>query len=130
MKKFVLALSVLLLASSSASAWPYVVGYAPYTSYYAAPYTSYYAAPYTSYYAAPYTSYYAAPYTSYYAAPVTAYYGTPVTSYYAPAVVSPSYYYGSTVAGYAPYYGYGYGYGYSGYVPGQPVRNLLRAAAW
>ena len=93
MKKFVLALFVLLLASSSASAWPRVVGYAPVVTY-------------------------PAPVTAYYGAPVAGYYGTPV-------VVSPGYYYGSTAVGYrAPYYAFGY----PGYVPGQPVRNLLRAA--
>jgi hypothetical protein len=104
MRKFILALAVLLLVSSSASAWPYVVGYAPVTTY-------------------------PAPVTAYYGAPVTAYYGSPVTAYYgAPAVVSPGYY-GSTVLTYgAP--SYGYTYGYPGYVPGQPVRNLLRAGAW
>jgi hypothetical protein len=109
MKKLVLALSVLLLASSSASAWPYVVGYAPVATY-----------------PVPVTAYYGAPVTAYYGTPVTAYYGAPVTAYYgAPAVVSPGYYYGAPVVGYrAPYYAYGY----PGYVPGQPVRNLLRAA--
>ncbi|MGA2035783.1 MAG: hypothetical protein ABSG68_26340 [Thermoguttaceae bacterium] len=74
----------------------------PYVSYYA-PYTAYYAppAPYVTYYA-PYTSYYA-PYTSYYA-PYGGYYYAPYSAYYGPTV------YGTPQV----------------YVPGQPVRNVVR----
>jgi hypothetical protein len=73
---------------------------------YGSGYTSYYA-PTTTYYAAPTTTYYSAPVTSYYA-PYTTY--SPVTTYYAPGVV------GSTIYGTPQVY-----------VPGQPVRNLLRS---
>ncbi len=41
MKKLVFGLAVLFLASSSASAWPYVVGYAPVATY-PVPVTAYY----------------------------------------------------------------------------------------
>jgi hypothetical protein len=84
-----------------------------YTTYYA-PTTAYYdSAPYVAYYAPPaaYTTYYASPYVSYYASPYTTYYGPTVAAY-------PAYYArpGWSVFG-APRV----------YVPGQPVRNALRA---
>ena len=93
---------------------PAVTKYAPvvpsYTTYYAAaPYVTYYAAPAPSvvYYApvAPYVTYYApaTPYVTYYAPvarPYVAYYGVPGWSVYGTPRV---------------------------YVPGQPVRNALRA---
>jgi hypothetical protein len=93
MKKFVLALSVVLFASSSASAWPRMVVYGPVAAY---------------------------------PVPAITYYGMPAAAYFGPPpVVSPGFNYGLNIAGYgAPYYAYGY----PGYVPGQPVRNLLRAA--
>ena len=101
----VLFLSVLAMPVSEASAQVYVGGPVPVTVYrapvvYGAPV---YSAPVTTYYRAPVTAYYAP--APVYAAPV------PVTSYYAPAVVPAPVYYG-----YRPYY-----------VPGQPVRNVLRA---
>lgn len=128
----VLFLSVLSLPASEAVGQVYVGGPVPVTVYrapavygapvygapvYAAPV---YRAPVTSYYRTPVASYYRAPVTVYrapvtvYRAPVTAYYApapVPVTSYYAPAIVAAPVYYG-----YRPYY-----------VPGQPVRNVLRA---
>ena len=83
MKKFVLALSM-LLASSSASAWPYLAVYAP---------------------------------GAIQSVPASPNYGTP-------AVVNPGHYHGSPVMGYrAPY-----AYPFLGYVPGQPVRNVMRGA--
>jgi len=102
----------------------YTASYAPVTTY--APVTSYspvvtpvrttyytplngYAAPVTSYYGSG-TSYYS-PTTSYYA-PTTAYYAPATTSYYAPTT---AYYNGAVVR---PTYEY---------VPGQPVRNAVRA---
>jgi hypothetical protein len=130
----VLFLSVLSLPGGEAVGQVYVGGPAPVTVYrapavygapvYGAPVTSYYRAPVASYYRAPVTVYrapvtvYRAPVTVY-RAPVTAYYApapvvaapVPVTSYYAPAIVAAPVYYG-----YRPYY-----------VPGQPVRNVLRA---
>jgi hypothetical protein len=93
MKKFVLALSLVLFASSSASAWPRMVVYGPVGAY---------------------------------PVPAAAYFGTPAAPYFgAPPLVTPSFNFGVTVTGLgAPYYAYGY----PGYIPGQPVRNLLRAA--
>jgi hypothetical protein len=95
----------------------YSPSYAPTVSYYgstyATPMTTYYA-PATSYYSsyyAPYTSYYA-PATSYYSSYYAPAYSTyaPVTTYYSPGVV------GSTIYGTPQVY-----------VPGQPVRNVLRS---
>lgn len=118
----VLFLSVLSLPASEASAQVYVGGPAPVTVYrapvvYGAPVATYYRAPVATYYRAPVTVY-RAPVAAY-RAPVTAYYApapvyaapVPVTSYYAPTMVAAPVYYG-----YRPYY-----------VPGQPVRNVLRA---
>jgi hypothetical protein len=116
----VLFLSVLSLPASEAAAQVYVGGPVPVTVYrapavYGAPV---YGAPVATYYRAPVARYYRAPVTVY-RAPVTAYYApapvyaapAPVTSYYAPTMVAAPVYYG-----YRPYY-----------VPGQPVRNVLRA---
>jgi hypothetical protein len=84
---------------------------------------SYAVAPTVAYYA-PAVAYYAPPsYVSYYA-PVT-----PYVSYYSPYVTS-------YAPAYSTYYGYYGGYGVAGwsaygtpttYVPGEPVRNVLRA---
>jgi hypothetical protein len=95
--------------------------YAPTTAYYATPVTSYYTPAYTSYYTPTYTSYYTPTYTSYYAPTYTSYYSTsvatPVTSYYAPVTT----YYSPAVVG-SSIYGTP-----RAYVPGQPVRNVLRS---
>jgi hypothetical protein len=123
-----------------AAAPTYAVNYAPAVTSavaYEAPvtYTSNYAPAYTTYYAP--TVAYQAPvtYTSYYA-PTTAY-AAPVSyaSYYAPAAVPYTTYYSPRVVAapvaYSTYY-----YGVPGtsiygaprvYVPGEPVRNTLRA---
>jgi hypothetical protein len=103
------------------------------TSYYAPAAADYAPAPYTSYYAAPvsYATYYApaAPvsYATYYAPAAPA----PYVSYYAPAVPYATYYSPAPVV--MPYRAY---YGVPGrsvfgaprvYVPGEPVRNAVRA---
>jgi hypothetical protein len=97
---------------------PAVVDYAPvtYATYYAAP-AAYAPAPYVSYYAP--AAYAPAPYVSYYAPPVS------YAAYYAPSVaVAP------VVAPYRAYYGTP-GWSIYGtprvYVPGEPVRNTLKA---
>jgi hypothetical protein len=116
----VLFVSVLSMPASEAAAQVYVGGPVPVTVYrapdvYGAPVYGgpVYGAPVATYYRAPVATYYRAPVTAYYApAPVTTYYApAPVTTYYAPAVVPAPVYYA-----YRPYY-----------VPGQPVRNMLRA---
>ncbi len=101
----------------------YTTYYAPATTSYYAPATTSYYAPTTSYYAPATTSYYAPAHTSYYA-PATNVYSGAYTTYYAPSsgtiayrpVTSP--YVGVNAAPVAVY---------SPYVPGQPVRNVLRA---
>jgi hypothetical protein len=134
----VLAVIALILSASTAfaqcgcSSQP---AYAPVVSGYA---TSYYA-PQTAYYSpVSYASYYApvaAPvsYTSYYA-PAVAYAPAPYVSYYAPAAPYAAYY--SPYATYSPVVSYRAYYGVPGwsmygaprvYVPGEPVRNALKA---
>jgi hypothetical protein len=131
-----LAVIALLLSGSTAfaqcgcSAPPVVVSAAPsYSTYYAPAVADYTPAPYVSYYApaaAPvsYVSYYApavapAPYVTYYAPPA------PYVTYYSPRVT-----YAPVVAPYAAYYGRP-GWSIYGaprvYVPGEPVRNTLKA---
>ncbi|MGA2617400.1 MAG: hypothetical protein ABSF26_07310 [Thermoguttaceae bacterium] len=84
-------------------------------------------AAYASYYAPP-AAYAPAPYVSYYAPPV------PYTTYYSPyaAYYSPYATFAPVVAPYPVYYRYGVpGWSAYGtprlYVPGEPVRNVLRA---
>ena len=114
-----------------------------YSAYYAAPADNYPAATYSTYYAPAATTYTAAyapvvssgpvAYTSYYAP--AAYAPAPYTTYYAPAVPYATNYAPYAVAAPAavPYRAY---YGVPGwsaygtprlYVPGEPVRNALRA---
>jgi hypothetical protein len=134
-----------------AAAPTYVTSYAPaaayeapvsYTASYAPAYTTYYSPTYNSptvAYEAPaaYTSYYApAPtgYTTYYAPPAVSSVAVPYVSYYAPATPYAAYYSPGVAAAPVPYSTYYYGvpgtsiYGTPQvYVPGQPVRNTLRA---
>lgn len=135
----------------------YTSYYAPSTtSYYTPSTTSYYAPSTTSYYTPSTTSYYApsasASTTAYYAPATTAYYPS-TTAYYAPSVGTSASVY-PYLAGYSgpvyanataspytslyapgvasPYSSYYWGAGPLGrpeaYVPGQPVRNVLRWA--
>ncbi len=133
-----LAVAALLLSASAVHAQcncgasPVYAPAAPapsYSTYYAPAAVDYTPAPYVSYYAAP-----AAPvsYVSYYAPPAA--YAAPVSyvSYYAPATPYATYYAPPAVA--VPYRAYYYGVpGWSVYgtprvyVPGEPVRNTLRA---
>jgi hypothetical protein len=100
-------------------------------------YTSYYVPAAVEYTPAPYVSYYAAPvapvsYVSYYAPPVAP---APYVSYYAPAAPYVTYYtpyttYAPVVAPYRTYYGVPGASIYGAprvYVPGEPVRNVLKA---
>ena len=108
--------------------------YAPiassYVSYYAPPVAEA-PAPYASYYAPPVAAA-PAPYVSYYAPPVAYAAPAPCVSYYAPAVPYATYY-AAPAPAMVPYRAY---YGVAGwsvygtprvYVPGEPVRNALRA---
>lgn len=157
MKSPLIALiAVALLLPATAASAQYTTYYAPtvtysagsslgvpvsgsaYSTYYAPATTSYYAPATTSYYAPATTSYYA-PTTSYYAPATTSYYAPAHTSYYAPAtnVYSGAYstYYAPSSGTIAyrpvtsPYVGVNAApvAVYSPYVPGQPVRNVLRA---
>ena len=133
-----LAVIIFLLSSSMAFAQcgcssPPVVAAAPsYVSDYA-PQATYSPASYVSYYAPP-AAYAPAPYVSYYAPPA-AYAPAPYVSYYAPPVAYAAYYspapaYAAPVVPYRAYYGVA-GWSVYGtprvYVPGEPVRNALRA---
>jgi hypothetical protein len=141
------AVAALVVSTTATSQAQVVVGY-PVTTYYA-PATTYYAPAPTTY--VPTTTYYTptttlyAPTTSYYvpsatAVPATTYYA-PTTTYYAPSATT-AYYaprttlYTPTTALYAPtttYYGPVTTPGRTVvgrttyYVPGQPIRNALRA---
>ena len=116
------------LAQCGCSSTPVYTPVAPsYTSYYAAP-VDYAPVAYTSYYAPP-VAYAPAPFVSYYAPTV------PYTTYYAPSVSYAAYYapgvaYAPVVAPYRAYYGVP-GRSMFGapriYVPGEPVRNTLKA---
>jgi hypothetical protein len=118
-----LAVIALLLSGSTAfaqcgcSAPPVVVSAAPsYSTYYAPTVADYTPAPYVSYYAPAVAP---APYVTYYAPPA------PYVTYYSPRVT-----YAPVVAPYAAYYGRP-GWSIYGaprvYVPGEPVRNTLKA---
>ena len=133
-----------LLFGASAKAQVYATYYAPVaaptTVYYPTTnrVTSYYAPtttvmPSTAYTTTPVTSYYAPSsslaVTSYYAptTPMTSYYAptaTPVTSYYAPTAITS--YYAPAASTYAPVTVVRT----TPYVPGQPIRNTLRAIAY
>ena len=87
---------------------------------------------YSSYYAPSVVEYAPAPYVSYYALPVAP---VPTVSYYAPAAPYVTYYspyaaYAPAVVSYRVYYGVP-GWSIYGtprvYVPGEPVRNAVRA---
>jgi hypothetical protein len=94
---------------------------------------------YTTYYApASNVAYYAPTTTAYYAPATTAYYAPTTTAYYAPTTTYASYY-APVATPYTTYYApattYVAGYGVVGssvygtpkvYVPGEPVRNLIR----
>ena len=124
-----LAVAALMLSSSVAyaqcgcSALPVYVPAPSYTSYYAAPMAYETPAPYVSYYAPPvsYAAYYAppVPYAAYYAPPVS------YAAYYAPGAA-----YAPVALPYRAYYGVP-GWSMFGaprvYVPGEPVRNALKA---
>jgi hypothetical protein len=85
---------------------------------YSTPYTTSYSPVVTRYAPIEYSSstYYSAPVRTYYS-PTTTYYSAPVTTYYSPVVTAypPSYVLGSGSIGQPV-----------AYVPGQPVRNVLR----
>jgi hypothetical protein len=105
MKSFIAAAGIVLLASSTALAYC-GCGYAAPVAVAPVPTVAYYG-PVTDYYAP-------APVVTYYAGP-PAYVYPQVTYYRAPVVVPAPYYYGPVVV--APRV----------FVPGQPVRNTLRA---
>jgi hypothetical protein len=114
-----------LSASSTFGQISYVESWSPVVTYSSPGITYYAAAPITTYYApSAVTTYYAAPPAIDYYAPA------PVTSYYAPA---PAFYAPTTYTYYAPEPVVAYTpsaavYGYRPlYVPGQPIRNTLRA---
>jgi hypothetical protein len=95
-------------------------------------YSAYYPSTVTYYGAEPQVTYYAPsePQVTYYAPAASSY----VTYYAAPAVSGYTTYYGSTVTPYTTYYAPVVYYGNTSvygiprvYVPGQPVRNVLRA---
>ena len=136
-RRFIPVAVVALLLSASAvyaqcgcsapAAPSYTSDYAPQVTY-AAPvaYAASYAAPVAYAAPAPYVSYYAAP-VAYTPAPYVAYYAPPVpyAAYYAPRPV-----YVPIVAPYRAYYAVP-GVSMYGtprvYVPGEPVRNVLKA---
>jgi hypothetical protein len=126
-------IALLLLGGSIAHAQcgcsspPVYTSVAPsYSSNYAPVVTNYTPVSYASYYAPP-AAYAPAPYVTYYAPPV-AYAPTPYVSYYAPA--APYVAYAPVVAPYRAYYGVP-GWSIYGtprvYVPGEPVRNTVKA---
>ena len=127
-QRYIPLLVIALVLSGSAAfaqcgcSAPVVYAASPsYTSYYAAPVAYAAPAPQVSYYAPPvaYAAYYAPPvaYSAYYAAPV------PYAAYYAPAVA-----YGPVAVPYRVGYPGRSMYGAPRiYVPGEPVRNTLKA---
>jgi hypothetical protein len=108
---FLLTAAVMVASSANAQAY---VGYMP-----AAPAVSYYApAPVATYYSPVIATAYYAPQTVYYSAPAPYYVAAPVFAP-APAVVAP--------VAVAPVYARPVIVRTKIYVPGQPVRNVLRA---